>query len=197
MRRLLMVAVTASLLSAGCTCCRQCRPGGGGNQACAHCRCAICRMNQYNIGPLGCNGRCAAPFCLNCPEDYVTDVDRAAVRETARVMARRNLRRIVRQESGPLSLHFCGGFEQAYVDLAEGLSLETPPPRRGLFSLLSRDGICSQEFGDGYRMGAAMAANDGFQEAYSTRQNPDDQTFEDPFSGYRKARGRGRRSRRS
>lgn len=171
MRRALLVLACCSLWSSGCLCCG---PRGGrddaadcrGVRGCGHCRCVACRMNRFSIGPLGCSGRCAAHDCRTRAGDYVEDVDRAAVRQTARTMARRSLRKIVKPEGSALSVHFCGGFEQAYVDLAEGLPPMTPH-RRGRrvltapFYLLTGDHISSREWQTGYDLGTEMAEQDG------------------------------------
>ena len=48
-------------------------------------------------------------------------LSRAAVHENARMMARDTQRTIVNNDSRPLTCHHKGRFEQAYIDLAEGL----------------------------------------------------------------------------
>lgn len=182
---LLLVCLSMGL--PGCLCCgRRAEQNDVTNcpasRPCSHCQCAACRLNRFSIGRLGCSGRCTAQICRTRPGDYVEDVDRAHVRQTARTMARRNLRRIITQQSNPLSVHFCGGFEQAYVDLAEGLPPQMPS-RRGLamtapFRLLTGDHISTREWFTGYDLGIGMARQDGLVDL-SGESSMDDSQFAD------------------
>ena len=112
---------------------------------------------EQGCGPNGgCDG-CAMGFGPNC---YIGCIDTIRVRMNARA----NARRVLRATYGPrprISCHYADGFEQAFVDLAEGGDGTLPPvpPQRYWNAEYRCPGGsgCAREWFVGYEAGAAAA----------------------------------------
>lgn len=166
MRSIMLCLTCLSIWSSGCACC-----GKGNPDTCAtgRCECKFCRANRATVGPFG---QCGMDVGLtgDCPccreRAYTTGVDRASVRESARTRARDTLRTIVENDSRPLTCHFRGGFEQAYIDIAEGVPNRMPddPTENGWNAAglwLTNDYYSAIDWYDGYTMGASMVGDGG------------------------------------
>lgn len=174
MTRMLWGLLLASLASAGCcSTCGLCNHGCGngccdGSAGCdgsyrppgpwfLRCGCSDCSA--------GCDGsyRPPGPWFLRCcgPNCYDPGCDSCNTRSHARLDAELALRNYGKQCGKSHSCHFREGFEQAYVDIAEGGNGTTPavPPQR-YWSRKYRTAAGharAEEWFEGYRAGVAMA----------------------------------------
>lgn len=181
MRKSSLAIVLISLLISGCKVCRPtagCRWNGFGDFGCAWVGCTRCNYcpSGGREGGLGCCGEHGAnrPCCglwglfgycsrtrFCGPNCYSQGLDNAEVCQTAKFRARKGIRQFCAQSDYRPTCHFSDGFEQAYIDIAQGGSGVTPavPPER-YWSAPYRTAeghAAASDWFDGYATGAAIA----------------------------------------
>lgn len=187
MRRTCLFMISLAACLTGCQCCGSCGGGGWGfhppkfgfslfgGPCCGGC------LRGCDSCPTGCDP-CAAEcprgwrgFCqrarwslTGCPPNcYSGCKDRCVTKQHAKLLAGKRLRDLRRGSGGCLSCDFKEGFEQAYVDIAEGgtgVTPAVPPARYWSFRYRTPYGHArAQEWFNGYEMGANLANADGLK----------------------------------
>lgn len=167
----------------GCNACAVGKPCGGcfGKLGC---RTSWFQRNRCNdCGPCatGCDScesgcdRGWSGFCHHvgsklgwCPPNHYSRCqDRCVTKHYAKSLAKKRLDDLGDESGESFSCHFEEGFEQAYVDIAEGGSGVTPaiPPERywGFRYRTPQGHTRAQEWFSGYELGANLAEHDGLK----------------------------------
>ena len=184
MPRLLLFAICLALLTAGCrsscpdgscqiTSCQSglCQPAGGLFDRLKYCgtgRLSLPRIPQFwsksrHCSPGGYESSSALAIGRFCPR-----LDTFALKCHARSSSHKALRELKRMTGERYSSHFRNGFEQAFLDIANGYSGNVPavPPRKywtAYYRTPPGRERANQWF-EGYQLGVEQATQNGFDQ---------------------------------